>query len=198
MQNASSDTPPIAAPETAVPPAVDADWTPTQLQLLKELQVADRLRLKQIYCDLSPPSLESFQGEFDAHLLNQDGWLSTVLIRAAFRSRGKWVGKAFRQTGENEGTGYNCFLDGDRIIGGLEMDTTIGASWLDGLPSLLIIYRRRHGGLLRWFDGEVRHLTDNLYLGMGLFGPRIEGHSRWQRKIPFLLIGPRRPYQTEF
>lgn len=183
-----SQPPPIRY-ETAAP-------TDDQLVLaLDTVRSADRFSLKQIYRTLPAPDLDHFFGEFDAELLDQGNWLVTQVVSHSFSLRGHWIGKAFQTDKEERGNGYNCFLKKGTIQRGLEMDTRVGESLLDGGPALLIEYRSRHGGLIGWLDGEVRELALGVWLGMGIFGPRMRTVRGLRRVIPFALLGPTRPFQ---
>ena len=75
------------------------------------------------------------------------------------------------------------------------MHTQITESALDPGLCLRISYRGKNEGIVEGLTGEVRQVTTNVMIGIGVFGPRIGGRDLWRRKIPFLMVGPRRSFQ---
>ncbi len=168
-----------------------------QLEAIDSLRVADRRHLKCIFRDCQPPNMESLVGEFNAELLHQGGRAAGVLTKILFGTSGRWIGKAFCPTSAATGVGYNCFRQGPHVLPKLHMDTFLAASKLDSGQSLVINYANRNLGLIRWLRGEVRQVAPGVLLGIGMFGPRIGRRDRLRRKIPFVMVGPVRPYQLE-
>ena len=154
-----------------------------------------RSNLKQMFCALSPPRMESLVGEYDAELLDQGGLVRNALTRSIFAMKGTWLGKAFQPLGMSEGVGYNLFRTHGTVVRRLPMDTTITKSILDDRYSLQISYDAKSQGLVRGLVGEIRQVTTNVLFGIGVFGPSPGIRKTWGRKIPFLLIGPNRRYQ---
>lgn len=170
-------------------------FTRQQLETLRDLRTSDRRYLKCVFRDCQPPDMRAMQGEFEAELLHQGGRVNAWVTRLFFCSQGKWVGKAFRPTGADTGVGYNCMLQDQRIVARLPMDTRVADSSLDSGRSMIISYRARNWGLICGLLGEVRQVIPGVLLGMGLFGPKFGRRDIFRRKIPFVMVGPVRPYQ---
>ncbi len=176
-------------------PAIDLNKNLEHERVLRTIRSTHRSNLKQLFCALSPPRMESLVGEYDAELLDQGGLVRNVLTRNIFRMKGTWLGKAFQPLGLTQGVGYNLFVTHGTIARRLPMDTTVSKSILDNRYSLRISYDAKSQGLIRGLVGEVRQVTDNVLFGIGVFGPSPGIRKTWGRKIPFLLIGPKRGYQ---
>lgn len=173
---------------------VTTELTAAEQKHLERLRQADRRELKWLFGNLSAPDLQSLEGEFDAELLSQGGKIADKVTAAVFRSNGPWIGKAFRPVGPDMGEGYNCFQYGDQVVPKLFMKTTLAKSNLAEGQSMVIDYSTQNRGLIRWLVGEFRMVSDTVILGFGIFGPR--SRCRWNRKIPFAMVGPRRSYQS--
>ncbi len=165
-----------------------------QLDLLRTLKYR---RLRELFASLDPPPIRSLDGEYDAELLNQGGKTVGNITHAAFSLSGPWTGKAFRPISERRGVGYNCYQYGNERVFKLPMRTEIGKSRLDNKPSLLIKYSELNSGIIRWLVGELRELAPTVIIGFGTFGPSFGGLDKLSRKIPFVMIGPRRRYEIE-
>ncbi len=177
--------------------AIEGPLTFEQEACLETLRSTDRVGLKKMFRDLKPPQMETFSGEFDAELLEQGGRVASLLTRSAFGVYGPWIGKAFKPLSATSGTGYNCFRYGDKIMPKLPMDTVIADSRLSRGKSLIINYRAKNSGVVRWLIGELRVVVPTVILGFGAFGPQVGARDVWRRKIPFVLVGPMRSYQLE-
>jgi len=163
---------------------------PITLQVLRE---SDRPTLKEMFRKLRPPQTNVLIGEYDAELLDQGGRLSNLLTGYVFGLHGSWIGKAFAPLSKTVGIGYNCFESDGTVVRKLCMDTSIEASKLDNGLSLVIRYQAKNGGLISRLFGEIRQITPNLMLGIGVY-PTFSH----RRKIPFVLSGPCRPYQYPY
>lgn len=171
------------------------EWHPEIASQLASLKTADRRTLKVLFRTLQPPNLLQLEGEYEAALLQQGGPIVGWLMRATFRAHGKWIGKAFRASDAQSGEGYNYFQKGDSIQQKLFMDIRIEESQFESGPSMMIDYRKKNWGPIRWLDGEVRQVIPGLLLGFGTLGPRLGGNNSLRRRIPFAMYGPIRPYQ---
>jgi hypothetical protein len=163
-----------------------------QREVLRWLGDGDRLSLRRIFHGSSVPALSEMSGDFDAQLLNQGGILSSLLVRRVFGSHGAWMGKCFRPLSETTGIGHNFFWHEGRIVRKLPMETEITTSSLDDGQVMVLDYRARNRGPIRYLRGEVRQVIPGILLGMGIFGVRLGRRDRWRRKIPFIMVGPRR------
>lgn len=81
--------------------------------------------------------------------------MGTTLSRGA---RVLWQGKVFRP---EDATAVNRFF-GVRVVRG---ETSVGPSWLDGRPSLILDYSRTSRVYARVRD-EIREVAPGLYLGL--------------------------------
>jgi hypothetical protein len=113
----------------------------------------------------------------------------------AFRMSGPWTGKAFKPTDATRGVGYNCYRYGENSVDKLPMNTRIDDSQIDNGKSLIINYGDLNRGIVRWLVGELREVAPTIILGFGTFGPKWGDRDAWRRKIPFVMIGPRRAYR---
>lgn len=167
------------------------------LRLLQALRETDRLGLRKLFHTLEPPQMDCLVGEYDAELLSQGGPISRLVTGRAFGIHGDWFGKAFYAISDSKGVGYNCFRSSDVVLRKLHMDTAIRTSTMDSGRSLMIRYHAKNKGIIRWLYGEIRQITPNVMLGIGVFGPRIGRRDICRRKIPFVLVGPCRDYQPD-
>jgi len=143
----------------------------------------------ELFKTLPAPSMEEMNGEFSGEMLSFPPWYSRVLWGIATNNPiflGVWQGKSFRQTGTNEGRGYNTVWR--LIVGKVDMWpmlTKIGPSYFDGKPSFQLIYRAfdHYAGDIHMVD-EVRRLPDGRYLGIGRIGSTTEERAHPK---PFLL-----------
>lgn len=154
-----------------------------------------RNELRRVFKDLPPAPVSSTEGEYEAHLLDQGDLVGGLLTKVLFRSKGPWVGKAFRPRSEQSGEGYNLFVDGERRTTKLPMDTYVGDSAVALGQSMILDYRRQNRGVIRFLIGELRQYNDHVLLGMGAFGPRAHQYYRYRRVIPFVLVATGHPYQ---
>ncbi len=165
--------------------------------VLQWLRKADRLSVRKLFHTLPAPPIGVLCGEFDAELLDQGGRLPQKVTQWAFGAYGIWLGKAFRPISEESGEGYNYFQGRDDVIRKLPMDTFIEPSVLDNNPAMKLSYKDRNRGLIRQLVGEIRQVTQEILLGIGVFTPQVGGKSLCQRKIPFMMVGPQRGYHTQ-
>jgi hypothetical protein len=168
-----------------------------QRQAVQRLRRVDRRRLKTIFAESTAPNMSDMCGEYNAQLLHQGNAAGELLTKVLFGSSGDWIGKAFHPLGDEHGIGYNCFVDGGRVRARLHMDTVIAESRLYDGKSLIIDYRKKNWGLIYWLVGEIRQVVPGVFLGMGVYGPRIGMRDLMRRKIPFMMVGPVRDYQVE-
>ncbi|QEF99678.1 hypothetical protein Mal15_37440 [Stieleria maiorica] len=168
--------------------------SPPEKEQLAELMRLDRFRLKMLYWDLPTPSIADLAGEYDAQLLDQGDPLGTFLTRTLFGSKGPWLGKAFRPISDTCGEGYNAFgtVEDRRAL--LPMDTSIDHSLVVPGDSFILDYRHRNWGPICWLRGEVRRVSESVFLGMGTFGPRRRNLHKFRRVIPFVMVHCDRPY----
>jgi hypothetical protein len=174
---------------------IDGPLSESQSECLQHLRSLTRRELIFLFRTLQPPDMRQFEGEYDSELLHQGGPASDRITRAIFGLGGPWTGKAFSAVSDTEGVGYNCFRDENRTEFKLPMRTEITQSRLDQGRSLIIDYSTMNRGMIRFLKGEVREVAPTVMLGFGAFGPKIGVRDRWRRKIPFVMVGPRRDYQ---
>jgi len=174
---------------------INGDLSPEQQFHLERLRRLKYRHLCEMFSSLEPPNIRSLDGEYDAELLDQGGRTVSNITRAIFCLSGPWTGKAFRPTSDTGGVGYNCYQYGNERISKLPMQTSIGVSRLDFKSSLVIKYRGLNPGIIRWLVGELRELAPTVIVGFGAFGPSNGPLRKLSRKIPFVLIGPRRTYE---
>ena len=161
---------------------------------LVEILSADRLRVKMIYWDLPTPTMSDLDGEYDAQLLNQGDRVGSFLTHTIFGSKGNWIGKAFRPLSGTTGEGYNAFGEVEDRQALLPMDTYLDHSLVVTGYSYILDYRLRNRGPIRWLRGEVRKVSDSVFLGLGTFGPRKRELHKLRRVIPFVMVRSEREY----
>lgn len=98
---------------------------------------------------------------------------------------------------DRERGGYNCFRSMGTIVRKLPMDTSIDTSELDDEPSLKIHYQAKNRGLITRLCGEIRQVTPRILLGIGIFDPTLGRNRALCRQIPFIFVGPCRPFQHD-
>lgn len=175
---------------------IDGPLSEEQSDCLNRLRAMTRRELILLFRPLAPPSMREFEGEYDSELLHQGSPTSDRITRAIFGLGGPWTGKAFAPVSDTKGVGYNCFRNQGQATFKLPMQTEIAPSKLEHGRSLIINYAGMNRGLIRYLKGEVREVIPTVMLGFGTFGPKIGARDRWRRKIPFVMIGPRRAYQV--
>ena len=168
--------------------------SPYENERLGELLHAERFQLKMLYRELPTPAIDALDGEYDAQLLDQGEKFASKLTHRIFSSRGPWVGKAFRPLNESSGEGYNAFGTPEDRRAELPMDTYIGHSLVGQGDSFILDYRAKNRGAIRWLRGEVRPVSDSVFLGMGTFGPWAPKLKKLRRVIPFVMVKSDRPY----
>ncbi len=141
--------------------------SPTFTAALETLRGAERRTLKVIFRGLHPPQISELHGEFAAELLDQGGPVGQQLTGWLFRAYGPWVGKAFCPSQDGLGVGYNCFARSEGIQPRLPMDTSIEPSAMEKWDYMVIDYRRRNRGPIRWLRGELREFSPGVLLGIG-------------------------------
>ena len=143
----------------------------------------------ELFKTLPAPTMEEMNGEFSGAMTTFPTLAKKLYWSIASKNPfylGIWRGKSFRQTGPNEGRGYNTVW---RIFGGetdlWPMLTSVGPSFFDGKPSFRLVYRAfdHHAGDIHMLD-EVRRLPDGRYLGIGRIGDSVEER---RMPMPFLL-----------
>ena len=143
----------------------------------------------ELFKTLPSPTLEEMNGEWSGEMTTFPTLWKTVFWNSASKNPfypGIWQGKSFKQTGPNEGRGYNTVW---RLFGGTTdiwpMQTDIGPSHFDGKPSFRLVYRAydHYAGDIHMLD-EVRRLPDGRYLGIGRTGDSVEER---RMPMPFLL-----------
>jgi hypothetical protein len=166
----------------------------TSLSTLRSLQ---RNSLKGLFATLDPPSLETLDGEYDAELLQQGNRFQTQIVNFIFSVKKNWIGKAFEAQSKDRGVGYNCFREGEQgdVYSDLPMSIYVGTSQMDGRPSVILDYGKTTRLIGRMMIGEVRRYSAGVLLGFGTIGPVIGRKHRFQRSVPFALVGPIRPLQ---
>ena len=169
----------------------------SRADILQSLHGLDRVKIRYLFSALAPPKMESLAGEYDAELLDQGGYLITRLTRLAFGMHGSWRGKAFCPVNATQGVGYNVFRSTGPTVRKLPMDTFFDQSMLDDRQSLVIRYQAKNQGLITQLFGEVRQLTPDVMLGIGIFDPTLGRVHALRRYVPFVMVGPCRPYDRE-
>lgn len=143
----------------------------------------------ELFKTLPSPSMEEMNGEWSGEMTTFPTLWKKVFWNIASKNPfypGIWQGKSFKQTGPNEGRGYNTVW---RLFGGTTdlwpMQTDIGPSYFDGKPSFRLVYRAydHYAGDIHMLD-EVRRLPDGRYLGIGRTGDTTEER---RMPMPFLL-----------
>jgi hypothetical protein len=165
---------------------------------LDELFRHERFHLKRIYEELSTPNLAEISGEYDARLLDQGNRIGSFMVRKAFSMRADWLGKAFRPLSPTMGEGYNVFGTANHRRAQLPMSTYIDQSIVTCGDAIILDYRTKNRGLIRWLRGELRQVSPSVLLGLGTFGPRSPRHRRLRRIIPFVLVRSGREYFDGF
>lgn len=165
--------------------------------VLQSLRDLNRCMIRYLFAALEPPKMEMLEGEYDSELLDQGGYLPNRLTSFAFGMHGSWKGKAFFPVSANQGVGYNYFESSGTMVRKLSMDTFIDRSMLDNRPSFVIRYEAKNRGLVTQLFGEVRQLTSEIMLGMGIFDPTLGRLHALRRYVPFVMVGPCRPYACE-
>ncbi len=175
---------------------IACDLSVEQQQQLGTLRDAERLWLKCCFRELPPPKIDDFRGEFDAELLDQGGKAANRIVRWIFSVHGPWLGKAFNPITDSTGEGYNYFEQSGKSVRLLPMKTYVGNSSIAPGQSLYLDYRSTTRGPIRYLVGEVRQYSDTVFIGMGTWGPRIGKKDLWRRVIPFVMVGPMRPFHS--
>jgi hypothetical protein len=99
--------------------------------------------------------------------------------------RGYWLGKVYRQNGENAGEGYNVWrFPNGKIERNLRFSTHLGKSLIDDRTSLLMNYGAYSKSTL---TDELRKVEDGVYIGAATTETRDGKRSSPDH---FFLIGP--------
>jgi hypothetical protein len=99
--------------------------------------------------------------------------------------RGYWLGKVYRQIGENAGEGYNMWrFPNGKIVRNLRFSTHIGKSLIDDPASLLMNYGAYNKSTL---TDELRKVEDGVYIGAATTETRDGKRSQPDH---FFLVGP--------
>jgi hypothetical protein len=168
-----------------------------------DVEKLSRKEKVQLFIAAETPRIDELGGEYEAKLLSggvlgksTELFTNHVFPTGGITLRTKWVGKAFKSTGGNSGTGYNIFeentADGKKILRVRRIDTSIGSSSVvkDGKHSFLINYSAHNGGTVRSMRDELRKINDTLFIGAGHMalggGPANPG--------PFAVVGKPRPW----
>lgn len=154
----------------------------------------------ELFKTLPSPTMEEMNGEWSGEMTTFPTLWKKVFWNIASKNPfypGIWQGKSFKQTGPNEGRGYNTVW---RLFGGTTdlwpMQTDIGPSYFDGKPSFRLVYRAydHYAGDIHMLD-EVRRLPDGRYLGIGRTGDTTEER---RMPMPFLLKARIGDYRQDF
>ncbi len=130
----------------------------------------------QLYYSAPAPDADDISGEYSA--LNHSGGILASAVQVFtdnFFGKGKWVGKKFNKLKNNEGEGYNIFINkhdnaGSAIERVLErkMKTHIGKSVYDNKDSYHLIYKSFNNDIIvSSMRDEIRKINGNLYIGLG-------------------------------
>ena len=135
-------------------------------------------------------------GEFRAVLLDQGGKLANLVGHASVSRLpgGRWLTKSFLPVGENSGHGYNSFqASNGKVLRKIRMQTRVGPSLITGKGDAFHLEYRffANSAALVGMRDEVRKLSENLYLGLGLVG---RGPLWKSKELPFALVGPPEPW----
>ena len=168
----------------------EASYPITSNWSIEQLLALSRDDVIEMWGNLPAATLTELQGHFMG-LVPNAGHRDSQTATSAFMydensERGYWLGKAYRQTGPNEGEGYNRWRrPGGKIVRNARFTTEVGKSLLDGGESLLMYYGAFRKEAPTFVD-EIRKLDDYIYLGVGSTldenGHREPGH--------FILVGP--------
>ncbi len=160
--------------------------------IVQVIRNAHRKSIHSLFNALPPPSLHLLVGEYDSELLSQGYPLYNFITKAVFQVYGKWLGKAFYPVSCSNGAGYNIFGSHQSPVRTLPMETKISRSAMDHRLSLTIAYNDNTERLITRLVGEIRQVTPNVMLGIGIAAPSKRYRKIARRKVPFLLYGPRR------
>ena len=161
-----------------------------------DLGAYDLLRLPhdealRLFSTLPAPSVEEMDGEYRAEMLDQGSRVWTLKSLLTVNAPGRWIAKAFKPTSSSEGSGYNAFVRGSRIVRDVRMRTYVGPSAYDRRSSYHLDYSAHHRGYVGTMHDEIRKVCDGLYLGVGEVG-----WGPLRRPSPFLLQGPMAPFAS--
>ena len=168
----------------------EESWRITPKWSMEQLLSLNHDEVISMWLSSDAVSLEELQGHFTGFVPNRaDPERQAKMHNFLFdenSSRGYWLGKAFKKTGDNEGEGYNLFrFPGGEIRHIGRYTTEVGPSLVDGKPSLLLYYGAFHENAPRFMD-EFRKLDDYIYLGVG-----SPDHHKGNRDLDhFILFGP--------
>jgi hypothetical protein len=171
----------LATTARSQPPAADLLNIPVE-ELTPEQAV-------ELFKTLLAPTMKEMNGEFAGEMLSFPTLYTSIFWTIASENPiypGVWQGKSFRQTGPNEGRGYNTVERWfTQTVDIWPMVTRIGPSYFDGKPSFQLVYRAfdHYAGKIHMLD-EVRRLPDGRYLGIGRTGTTTEER---RLAMPFLL-----------
>lgn len=171
------------------PKVADASMPVSKKWTLEQILAMSREQIIEVWKTLPPAPLKELNGHYMGLVPNagdKKRQASTTDYMFNENSpRGYWLGKAYKQTSETKGEGYNRWrFPGGRIVRNLRFATETGTSLIDGKPALMMYYGAYNKSTL---VDELRKLDDYVYLGVGTQkmadGKRSEpGH--------FILLGP--------
>jgi hypothetical protein len=158
--------------------------------------------LVEVWSGLGPPALDEMEGEYEGCFVGP-----SAIRHAEFRKvngPGEWIAKAFSAIAHegSPGQGYNLWFTPQRVLRSVRYTCEIGASPIDGRPSLLMHYGTfRHHNSANGLMNEVRKVEEGLYVGIAhmtveteLFGP-VDPSTGRSSPEPFVLRGPFGPWQ---
>ncbi len=171
------------------PKVADASMPVSKKWTLEQVLAMNRDQIIAVWKTLPPVPLKELNGHYMGLVPNAGDKArqasTTDYMYNENSPRGYWLGKAYQQTGENKGEGYNRWrFPGGKVVLNLRFSTEVGTSLIDGKPALMMYYGAFNDSTL---IDELRKLDEYVYLGVGTKkapdGKRTEpGH--------FILLGP--------
>jgi hypothetical protein len=169
-----------------------------------DIEKLSRKEKMQLFYTAPAPDFNSLNGEYSARLLSGGvlGGSSAYFTHHIFPTgkltlKTRWIGKAFKSEGKNEGTGYNIFTDpaGGKIktLRIRKIKTTMAPTRIgkNGKLSFQIDYSDFNKGMIHSMRDEIRQINKSLFIGAGYMG--LGGGPL--NPAPFALIGPPEPWK---
>lgn len=155
---------------------------------LRTLPLAEVL---EVFRGLEAPTVAELDGEYAALLLDHGSATMNLVSFLATNVPERWLCKAFRPVGPNEGEGHNTFQGARGTRRRYRSRTYVAPSRVDGRPSLFLEYAPFNRGLMKSMVDELRRLAPGVYLGVG----RVTRPRAFAKRLyPFVLEGPIAPF----
>ena len=162
---------------------VSAHWT------MEKILAMNHEQSMALWKTLPPATIQELQGHYMGLVPNsgdpkrQAGMADYMYSEKSVR--GYWLGKVFRQTGENSGEGYNIWrFPNGKIVRNLRLATQVGKSLIDDRQSLLLNYGAYNKSTL---TDELRKVEDGVFIGAAT---TLTSDGKRSQPDHFFLIGP--------